>query len=169
MDSAMREEQVKVYRQCIDTLFSRWTALRLALEHWNRPTEECRALLETLQQAIVQAGQDNELSREFLETLFEETFDILQVDVEDGSIEQVSCLLCDRWKDCLQGNMETLMHFLNHRVHTGTHLVSSVWDNSFQVHDHQAPTMYSLPEESVETSDSTIHEDGFQRVQRRHR
>ncbi|GJD12136.1 Ribosomal RNA large subunit methyltransferase E [Galdieria sulphuraria] len=140
--SEAQEEREKVYRQCIDTLFSRWTALRLALEHWNRPTDEGQALLETLQQAIIQAAQDNELNTEFLETLFEEAFDILQVDVEDDSIEQVSCLLFDLGKDCLQGNMEIVNTFLIQRpLHTGA-TFSSGLDSSVSeiVRNHQTST-----------------------------
>ncbi|EME28102.1 ribosomal RNA large subunit methyltransferase E [Galdieria sulphuraria] len=177
MMSEAQEEREKVYRQCIDTLFSRWTALRLALEHWNRPTDEGQALLETLQQAIIQAAQDNELNTEFLETLFEEAFDILQVDVEDDSIEQVSCLLFDLGKDCLQGNMEIVNTFLIQRpLHTGA-TFSSGLDSSVSeiVRNHQTSTTMCIgaSEESMSTELTTsafmTDEDGFQRVQRRHR
>jgi len=170
----MEEEDTSwstIYRQCIDTLFSRWTALGLALDHWNRPAEECRQLVDTLQQAILQAAQDNQLCTDFLETLFEETFDILQVDIEDGSIEEVASLLCTMFQDCLQGNRESLNKFLKPRSTISNPLVQH--DDNCNSQVNQPPKSHYMSSSSLtcgqvpESSDGQVDEDGFQRVQRR--
>eukprot|EP00871_Galdieria_phlegrea_P003684 jgi/Galph1/4316/GphlegSOOS_G3020.1 len=96
----------------MDAVFSRWTALLLATEQGNRPFSEAQAIVETLRQTILQSAVEGDLCEELLETLFDEMFDILDVDVEDGSVEEVSRLLCQLASDSKEGKLERIQPLL---------------------------------------------------------
>lgn len=155
-------------------MFSRWTALRLATEQGDRPWEECKSLLDTVQQVIIEAAQDKQLCEELLETLFEETFDILSVDVEDGSIEEVSHLLYSFVVDSTQGNWEKMQSFLNQKS-TSTEngkshmeVLSSLAEQG--QHDASSSCVKEQPMMVEESGQGPIvDEEGFELVRRRRR
>eukprot|EP01006_Ploeotia_vitrea_P001342 TRINITY_DN104652_c0_g1_i1.p1 TRINITY_DN104652_c0_g1~~TRINITY_DN104652_c0_g1_i1.p1 ORF type:complete len:189 (-),score=30.47 TRINITY_DN104652_c0_g1_i1:155-721(-) len=88
-------------------IFSTWTALRLSIDNSSNPNAEQMAtdLQADVIDWFVQEGATNEIMPDELQDFLESVFDReLHTDVEDGSIRQVSEMLCSMFKQCFAGD-----------------------------------------------------------------
>lgn len=95
MDDNKVKEAENMVREGVAALFARWTALRLAAENCDGGNKRRNVPAEVLDTCVMLAiDPDKTHPSETFESLFYDGFELLNTDVEDGSVEQISAEVC---------------------------------------------------------------------------
>ncbi|KAI5655930.1 hypothetical protein M9H77_24723 [Catharanthus roseus] len=97
------------FQEGIDLLFSRWTALQMAVQNqWGGPHSHLRArqIISDVFSLLTQSKE--RVYIDDVEDMLEEAMLSLSVEVDDGSIEEIAEKLMLMHEECLEGNFSSI-------------------------------------------------------------
>lgn len=102
-------EAVIQFQEGIDLLFSRWTALQMAVQNeWGGPHSHLRARQIIVEIFSLFTQSKERVYIDDVEDMLEEAMLSLSVEIDDGSIEEIAEKLMLMHEECLEGNFVSI-------------------------------------------------------------
>jgi len=111
--SAMSQEKIPYFRTAITAIFKNWTALQLAVNH-NAGGLQSKEKAEWMEESLETWFYENKdiepyEVEEFLGDIIEAEF---QLQIDDGSLREVGCKVCEFFSICRTQNQEKVIERL---------------------------------------------------------
>uniref|UniRef100_A0A7S1THZ6 Pre-rRNA-processing protein TSR2 n=1 Tax=Compsopogon caeruleus TaxID=31354 RepID=A0A7S1THZ6_9RHOD len=160
-----------VFRRGVSALFLRWTALQLAVEHGSSGANfVARDMLATLL-ALTESSQGTEdFPNETAVEMLYDGFDRMEVDVEDGSVEEIVSLVRELRKSTRQGDFSLCDQLVSRAQQVGLdapiRLALESNSNAGPPQEAENGGSMDVDERRDEWKERIIDEDGFELVRR---
>ncbi|XP_054809673.1 uncharacterized protein LOC129311403 [Prosopis cineraria] len=172
MERRLPADSIPIFNEGITLVLHRWSALRMAVENEWGGRESCQKAERLGSDLLNWFTQSKEpLYIDDLENMLDEGMLSLNMEVEDGSVEEVAEKLMILHEECLEGNFRSIeiLREANLKQAARPHAIQVVnndeddedddededrpIDNSNMVVEMQMPVKESIPKAAAETED----------------